>query len=61
MYIEDMVTLFYFSYIVPVLRAENLMTPTNVHLMRGFIQLGKLLKQNPDIKDAMSPQDVFHK
>ena len=52
---------FAFSYIVPTLRAENLMTPTNVHLMRGFIQLGRLLKTNTDVKDVMSPQDVFHK
>lgn len=37
------------------------MQPTNVHLMRGFIQLGRLLRQNTDIKDAMSPEDIFHK
>ncbi|XP_052768743.1 uncharacterized protein LOC128208997 [Mya arenaria] len=48
------------SYIEPILRAENLMQPTNVHLMRGFIQLGRLLQKNTDIKDAMSPQDIFH-
>ncbi|KAK3595487.1 hypothetical protein CHS0354_021583 [Potamilus streckersoni] len=48
------------SLIKKVLRAENLMQTTNVHLLRGIIQLGKLLSQNPDLKEAMSPQDVFH-
>mgnify|MGYP000110809830 CR=1 FL=1 len=46
---------------MPILRAENLMQPTNVHLMRGFIQMAKLLQANTDIKDAMSPQDIYHK
>ncbi|KAH3850613.1 hypothetical protein DPMN_093037 [Dreissena polymorpha] len=48
------------SYVVDILRAENLMQPTNVHLMRGFIQLGRLIQQNPDIKDTMSPRDIYH-
>ena len=50
-----------YSYIEPILRAENLMQPTNVHLMRGFIQMAHLLSKHSDIKDAMAPQDIFHK
>ena len=42
------------------LYAESVVRPTNVHLLRGLIQLGRLLSANPDIKDAMSARDVFH-
>ncbi|XP_025103726.1 uncharacterized protein LOC112569887 isoform X2 [Pomacea canaliculata] len=42
------------------LYAENLVHPTNVHLLRGLIQLGRLLLSNQGIKEAMSPHDVFH-
>nr|KAG5711922.1 hypothetical protein BaRGS_026363 [Batillaria attramentaria] len=42
------------------LYAENLIRPTNVHLLRGIIQLGKLLAAHSDVKDAMSPIDIFH-
>ncbi|BFZ07436.1 hypothetical protein BsWGS_10476 [Bradybaena similaris] len=40
--------------------AENLVRATNVHLLRSVIQLGNLLMQNSDVKDAMAPADVFH-
>ena len=43
------------------LYAENLVRPTNVHLLRSLIQLGHLLSANPDIKDAMTAHDVFHR
>ncbi|XP_033734842.1 uncharacterized protein LOC117323628 [Pecten maximus] len=44
----------------PILHAENLVRSSNVHLLRGIICLGVLLSQNPDIKDCMAAQDVFH-
>ena len=40
--------------------AENLLCMTNVHILRGAIQLGKLLMANPQMKDTMSASDVFH-
>ncbi|KAL5007933.1 hypothetical protein ScPMuIL_013514 [Solemya velum] len=43
----------------PLLQADNLVRSTNVHLLRGLIQLGKLLQQNTDIK-SMTPGNVFH-
>ncbi|XP_076442616.1 uncharacterized protein LOC143281313 isoform X2 [Babylonia areolata] len=42
------------------LYADNLVRPTNVHLLRGLIQLGRLISSSPDIKDTMSAQDIFH-
>ncbi|XP_048244538.1 uncharacterized protein LOC124123872 isoform X1 [Haliotis rufescens] len=42
------------------LHAENLIRLTNVHLLRAVIQLGRLLTANPDVKDTLSAQDVFH-
>ncbi|XP_021370614.1 uncharacterized protein LOC110461476 [Mizuhopecten yessoensis] len=44
----------------PVLHAENIVRSSNVHLLRGIISLGVLLTMNPDIKDCMAAQDVFH-
>ena len=44
-----------------VLLGEDLLRNTNVYLLRGLVQLGRHLSTNPDIKDAMSPEDVFHK
>ncbi|XP_060079354.1 uncharacterized protein LOC132558767 [Ylistrum balloti] len=44
----------------PILHAENIVRSSNVHLLRGIISLGVLLAQNPDIKDCMAAQDVFH-
>ncbi|XP_070181396.1 uncharacterized protein [Littorina saxatilis] len=41
------------------LYAEHVVRPTNVHLLRGLIQLGQLLAANAD-KEAMSARDVFH-
>ncbi|CAG5114699.1 unnamed protein product, partial [Candidula unifasciata] len=40
--------------------AENLVRATNVHLLRSVIQLGNLLMNNSDVKEAMAPTDVFH-
>ncbi|XP_064623924.1 uncharacterized protein LOC135485620 [Lineus longissimus] len=42
------------------LAADNLMSIKNVHFLRGILQLGKLLQKNTDVKDAMTPSDVFH-
>ncbi|XP_067681719.1 uncharacterized protein [Haliotis asinina] len=51
----------YEEYIVlNSLHAENLIRLTNVHLLRALIQLGRLLAVNPDVKDSLSAQDVFH-
>ena len=51
--------LFYFSLKPTALQADDLVRNTNVHLLRGIIQLGKMLTKNPEA-DAMSPEDVFH-
>ncbi|XP_041354400.1 uncharacterized protein LOC121372183 [Gigantopelta aegis] len=45
---------------VTCLHANNLIRVSNVHLLRGIVQLGKLLAKNLNFKDAMSPKDVFH-
>ena len=44
-----------------MLKGENVFRNDNVHLLRSVIELGKLLRANPDIKDCMSAQDVFHR
>ena len=48
------------SAIKPILHGENLLRANNIHLLRGFIQLGKLLLKHSDVKDCMSATDVFH-
>ncbi|CAL1545798.1 unnamed protein product [Lymnaea stagnalis] len=39
--------------------AENLVRSSNVHFLRGLIQLGTLLISS-NVKDALAPSDVFH-
>jgi len=51
---------FYSREITQLLHADNLVRSNNVHLLRGIVQLGRLLIQNTDIKDCMSGQDVLH-
>jgi hypothetical protein len=50
----------FFREITQLLHADNLVRSNNVHLLRGIVQLGRLLIQNTDIKDCMSGQDVLH-
>ncbi|XP_064602981.1 uncharacterized protein LOC135468574 [Liolophura sinensis] len=45
---------------VESLHAENLIRASNVYLLRGLIQLGKLLQSAPDYSNSMSANDVFH-
>ncbi|CAC5388775.1 unnamed protein product [Mytilus coruscus] len=46
--------------ITPELHSDNLVRSNNVHLLRGIVQLGRLLIQNADIKDCISGKDVLH-
>ncbi|XP_076097670.1 uncharacterized protein LOC143067930 isoform X2 [Mytilus galloprovincialis] len=46
--------------ITPELHSDNLIRSNNVHLLRGIVQLGRLLTQNADIKDCISGKDVLH-
>ncbi|XP_061164365.1 uncharacterized protein LOC133173398 [Saccostrea echinata] len=46
--------------IPPELHSENLLRSSNVHLLRGIVNLGKLLQKNTDVKDCMSPEHIFH-
>ncbi|XP_056020814.1 uncharacterized protein LOC125651820 isoform X2 [Ostrea edulis] len=46
--------------IPPILHSDNLLRSSNVHLLRGIVNLGKLLQKNTDVKDCMSPEHVFH-
>ncbi|XP_011449083.3 uncharacterized protein [Magallana gigas] len=43
-----------------ILHSDNLLRSSNVHLLRGIVNLGKLLQKNTDVKDCMSPEHVFH-
>ena len=42
------------------LLVQDLLRSTNVHLLRGCIQLAKLLTKNTDYKNCMSAKDTFH-
>ncbi|CAH1792383.1 unnamed protein product [Owenia fusiformis] len=43
------------------LRGESPLVNTNVYLLRGIIQLGRLVAQTPEVKDTcMSAADIFH-
>jgi hypothetical protein len=48
------------KFITQLLHADNPFRSNNGHLLRGIVQLGRLLIQNTDIKDCMSGQDVLH-
>lgn len=48
------------SDIQAILHSDNLLRSSNVHLLRGIVNLGKLLQKNSDVKDCMSPEHVFH-
>ena len=40
--------------------AEDLLRPSNVHVLRGLIQLGRLRAANPDMNNCMKAVHVFH-
>ncbi|KAJ8308540.1 hypothetical protein KUTeg_013414 [Tegillarca granosa] len=48
------------SAVNPILYGDDLIRSTNVHLLRGIVQLGRLLQRNPDSKDCITAKDVFH-
>lgn len=50
----------YYRDIPAILHSDNLLRSSNVHLLRGIVNLGKLLQKNTDVKDCMSPEHVFH-
>ena len=40
--------------------AEDLLRPSNVHVLRGLVQLGRLRAANTDMKGCMKAVHVFH-
>ena len=40
--------------------AEDLLRPSNVHVLRGLVQLGRLRAANTDMKGCMRAVHVFH-
>jgi len=62
-YIYIYIYIYYFFVLVSsqreVLHAEDLLRMSNVHLLRGFIELGKLLEKEKDIKNIMSSPDIY--
>ena len=42
------------------LMAETLLRNSNMHILRGIVQLGQLLTAKPDTKDCMKAVHVFH-
>lgn len=50
----------YYRDILVILYFDNLLRLFNVYLLRGIVNLGKLLQKNIDVKDCMFFEYVFY-